>query len=106
GRVRPPTPPRPGCPCRWSRGGHSSGSSPAAPSGRLVTRWSATRAPPPPACGPPSGSRTPHDQRVKGDAEVSEPKGRGVAWTEEREARNERRSDEGRRRSEGGMGRR
>jgi zinc/manganese transport system permease protein len=29
---------------------------------------------------------------------VSEPEGRGAAWTEEREARNERRSDEGRQR--------
>ena len=32
---------------------------------------------------------------------MSEPKGRGAAWTEERGT-----SDEGRRRSEGGMGRR
>jgi ABC-2 type transport system permease protein len=35
-----------------------------------------------------------------------EPKGCGAAWNEERGARNERRSDEGRQCSEGGMGRR
>src|ERR1700730_7021210 len=39
--------------------------------------------------------------RRSGQAAVSEPEGRGAAWTEERGT-----SDEGRRRSEGGMGRR
>jgi hypothetical protein len=35
---------------------------------------------------------------------MSEPAGRGAAWTEEREATKERTSDEGRRRLEGGRG--
>src|SRR6201986_3397163 len=36
---------------------------------------------------------------------MSEREGRGGVWTEERQARNERGRDEGRNRSEGGMGR-
>src|SRR5216683_4909834 len=48
-------------------------------------------------------SPSPHDAAPPSEppAPVSEPAGRGAAWTEERGT-----SDEGRRRSEGGMGRR